>query len=62
MFVLNLSVAFALSLMNAARAYEMPSGELGGVLRHVLQRALRRPLDFIRPPRPAPAEIPESSS
>jgi len=58
MFVLNLSVAFALSLMNAARAYEMPSGELGGVLRHVLKRALRRPFDFVRPPRPAPVEAP----
>jgi hypothetical protein len=29
----------------------METGELGGVLRHVLRRALRRPLDFIRPPR-----------
>ena len=51
MFVLNLSVAFSLSLLNAARAYEMETGELGGVLRHVLRRALRRPLDFVRPPR-----------
>jgi len=50
MFVLNLSVAFALSLHNAARAYEMPGGELLGVLRHVLVRALRRPLDLVRPP------------
>jgi site-specific recombinase len=55
MFVLNL--AFALSLLNAARAYEMPSGELGGVLKHVLQRALRRPFDFVRPPRPAPVDV-----
>ncbi len=59
MFVLNLSVAFALSLMNAARAYEMPSGELGGVLKHVLGRALRRPFDFVRPPRPSHVETPE---
>jgi site-specific recombinase len=51
MFVLNLSVAFSLSLMNAARAYEMKAGELGGVLTHVLRQALRRPLDFVRPPR-----------
>ncbi len=51
MFVLNLSVAFALSLLNAARAYEMETGELGGVLKHVLRRALRRPIDFVRPPR-----------
>ncbi len=51
MFVLNLSVAFSLSLLNAARAYEMQTGELGGVLRHVLRRALRHPIDFVRPPR-----------
>ena len=56
MFVLNLSVAFSLSLFNAARAYEMPPGELAGVLKHVLRRALRRPLDFVRPPRPADRE------
>jgi site-specific recombinase len=56
MFVLNLSVAFSLSLLNAARAYEMETGELGGVLRHVLRRALRRPIDFVRPPRASSAE------
>jgi Site-specific recombinase len=56
MFVLNLSVAFSLSLFNAARAYEMPPGELAGVLKHVLGRALRRPLDFVRPPRPVDRE------
>ncbi|HQR45044.1 MAG TPA: gliding motility protein [Thermoanaerobaculia bacterium] len=55
MFVLNLSVAFSLSLFNAAQAYEMPLGELGGVLRHVGRRALKSPLDFVRPPRPDPA-------
>lgn len=58
MFVLNLSVAFSLSLFNAARAYEMPPGELAGVLKHVLQRALRRPLDFVRPPRSTTRERP----
>jgi len=57
MFVLNLSVSFALSLFNAARAYEMPPGELAGVLRHVFSRALRRPFDFVRPPRAAAAEV-----
>jgi len=56
MFVLNLSVAFSLSLFNAARAYEMEGGELGGVLTHVLRKALRRPLEFLRPPRPAPQD------
>jgi len=60
MFVLNLSVAFSLSLFNAARAYEMPPGELAGVLRHVFGRALRRPLDFVRPPRPVDREKVES--
>lgn len=50
MFVLNLSVSFALSLFNAARAYEMKAGELAGVLKHVLRRALKRPVDFLRPP------------
>lgn len=58
MFVLNLSVAFSLSLHNAARAYEMEAGELVGVLRHVLKRAMRRPLDFVRPARQAPAASP----
>ena len=60
MFVLNLSVAFSLSLLNAAQAYEMPLSELVGVLRHVGRRALRSPLDFLRPPRTgsAPAESP----
>lgn len=59
MFVLNLSVSFALSLFNAARAYEMKAGELAGVLKHVLRRALKRPFDFVRPPprdpKPEPA-------
>jgi len=63
MFVLNLSVSFALSLFNAARAYEMPPGELAGVLGHVFRRAVRRPLDFVRPPRvlEGPTSEPASS-
>ena len=56
MFVLNLLVAFSLSLHNAARAYEMEAGELGGVLKHVLRRALRHPVDFVRPPRASDGE------
>jgi site-specific recombinase len=51
MFVLNLSVSFTLSLSNAARAYEMSSGELVAALGLVFRKALRRPLDFVRPPR-----------
>jgi len=57
MFVLNLSVAFSLSLFNAARAYEMEAGELAGVLKHVLRKALRRPYEFVRPPKAAPADV-----
>ena len=52
MFVLNLSVAFSLSLFNAARAYDMTNEELRGVLKHVFARMRRSPLDFVRPPRP----------
>ena len=51
MFVLNLSVSFSLSLFNAARAYEMTNEELWGVLKHVLSRARKSPLEFVRPPR-----------
>ena len=51
MFVLNLSVAFSLSLLNAAQAYAMPLSELGGVLRHVGRHVRKSPLDFVRPPR-----------
>jgi site-specific recombinase len=53
MFVLNLSVAFTLSLLNAASAYETERGELLRVLKQVGMRIARRPLDFVRPPRPA---------
>ena len=66
MFVLNLSVAFTLSLTNAARAYDAEEGEVTGALKQVLKRIARRPLDFVRPPRPnrhdsapAPAGGPE---
>jgi site-specific recombinase len=50
MFVLNLSVAFSLSLFNAARAYELTNQEIRGVLHEVLTGVLKRPLDLIRPP------------
>jgi len=51
MFVLNLSVAFSLSLYNAASAYETERGELFRVLKEVVKRIARRPLDFVRPPK-----------
>ncbi len=54
MFVLNLTVAFTLSLVNAARAYEMTNAELWGVLRHVFRHFLKDPLSFVLPPKAAP--------
>ncbi len=51
MFVLNLSVAFTLSLANAARAYDAEEGELFGALKEVVRRIARRPLEFVHPPR-----------
>jgi site-specific recombinase len=54
MFVLNLSVSFACSLLSAARAYELPSDDLWGILRGIGRRLLRSPLEFVRPPRGGP--------
>lgn len=56
MFVLNLSVAFTLSLANAVRAYDAEEGELAGALKQVVMRIARKPLDFVRPPRAAKAD------
>ena len=58
MFVLNLSVAFWLSLLNAASAYGTERGELRGVMLQVVKRIARRPLDFVRPPK---ATAPEAA-
>jgi site-specific recombinase len=55
MFVLNLTVAFTLSLVNAARAFEMTNEELFGVLRHVLSHFRKDPFSFVLPPKSAPA-------
>jgi site-specific recombinase len=52
MFVLNLSVSFACSLLSAARAYELPAEDLGGILREIGRRLLRSPLEFLCSPRP----------
>jgi site-specific recombinase len=51
MFVLNLSVSFACSLFSAARAYDLPTRDLIGLLKGIGRRLLRRPLAFVRPPR-----------
>jgi site-specific recombinase len=51
MFVLNLTVAFALSLVNAARAFEMTNEDLWGVLKHVFTHFRKNPLSFVLPPK-----------
>ena len=51
MFVLNLSVSFALSLVNAAKAYDLSNKELLGVLVGIGRRVMRSPLELVRPPR-----------
>lgn len=50
MFVLNLSVSFALSLFTAARAFDLPFADLLLVLRGIALRLLRRPHQFVLPP------------
>jgi|APMI01.1.fsa_nt_gi site-specific recombinase len=55
MFVLNLGVSFALSLMTAVRAYDLPRNDLRELRRRLWLRLRTRPLDFIRPPRNTPA-------
>ncbi len=54
MFVLNLGVSFALSLLTAIRAYELPAEDLRELRRRLLQRLWSRPQDFLMPPRRAP--------
>jgi site-specific recombinase len=53
MFVLNLGVSFALSLMTAVRAYDLPRNDLRELRRRLWLRLRTHPLDFIRPPRRA---------
>jgi site-specific recombinase len=50
MFVLNLSVSFACSLVSAARAYEVSNDDLYGILKSMGRRFLRSPLEFVRRP------------
>ena len=51
MFVLNLTVSFTLSLVNAARAFEMTNEDLWGVLKHVFTHFRKNPLSFVLPPK-----------
>jgi len=51
MFVLNLGVSFGLSLLTAARALEVPGRDLLELGRRLLLRLLRRPSQFVLPPR-----------
>ena len=50
MFVLNLSVSFALSLASAARAYGLPRRDLAELLRRLVRRFFRSPGEFLLPP------------
>ena len=56
MFVLNLSVSFLLALASAARAYELPARDNAELLRGLVRRFKRAPLDFVVPPRALPKE------
>jgi len=51
MFVLNLSVSFALSLLSALRAFDFPKSDILELLRRLMQRFIAAPLDFVLPPR-----------
>ena len=55
MFVLNLGVSFALSLLTAIRAYELPAEDLRELRRRLWQRLRTRPQDFLMPRRLPPA-------
>jgi site-specific recombinase len=65
MFVLNLGVSFVLALNTAMRAYEIPRGEMLGVMKLVGRRFVTTPLDFVRPPRrtthDAPRDVEEAA-
>jgi site-specific recombinase len=50
-FVLNLSVSFLFSFITAARAYQLTSREIFELLGYIGKRILRRPQQFLLPPR-----------
>jgi site-specific recombinase len=51
--LLNFGVSFALALIVALRARDVPRGERNTLAAAVLRRMLRRPLEFFYPPRDA---------
>jgi site-specific recombinase len=51
--LLNFGVSFALALVVALRARDVPSGERNSIPGAVLRRFFRRPLEFFYPPRDA---------
>jgi site-specific recombinase len=57
MFVLNLGVSFALSLMTAVRAYDLSRDDLRDLGRRLWHRLRTRPRDFIMPPRRPAAPV-----
>ncbi len=57
MFVLNLSVSFLLSLITAARAYELPPAGVRELLRTLYRRFVTAPRDFLIPPRRDPPPL-----
>ena len=62
MFVLNLSVSFLLSLITAARAYELPGAGVRMLLRTLYRRFTTAPRDFLLPPRRDPAPLAPSET
>lgn len=50
-FVLNLSVSFLFSFITAARAYRLTSREIFELLAYIGKRMVRRPQQFLLPPR-----------
>lgn len=57
MFVLNLSVSFLLSLITAARAYELPGAGVRSLLGSLYRRFVTAPRDFLLPPRRDPPAV-----
>jgi site-specific recombinase len=61
MFVLNLSVSFLLSLITAARAYELPAAGVRALLGSLYRRFVTAPRDFLLPPRRDPPPLAPST-
>jgi site-specific recombinase len=61
-FVLNLGVSFALAMAVALRAREVPRRDRWALASAILRRLLRRPQDFILPPRASPVAAAASTT